>query len=84
MRKAGEVTYGDAHGSKYSFISSKKDSSIISGDLGRNRGVVCYEREDDARRAVEELDGRDFNGREVKLVFKVDFSSGRVSLSALF
>ncbi|CAG5111549.1 Oidioi.mRNA.OKI2018_I69.chr2.g5848.t1.cds [Oikopleura dioica] len=55
MRKAGEVTYGDAHGS----------------DLGRNRGVVCYEREDDARRAVEELDGRDFNGREVKLVFKV-------------
>lgn len=35
--------------------------------------MVCYEREEDARRAVEELDGRDFNGRDVKLVFKVDF-----------
>ena len=41
------------------------------GDIGRNRGVVCYEREDDAKRAIDELDGREFNGRDVKLTYKV-------------
>merc|ERR1712029_211496 len=54
MRKAGEVTYGDAH-----------------GDIGRNRGVVCYEREDDMKRAIEELDGREINGKEVKLTIRI-------------
>lgn len=50
MRKAGEVTYGDAH-----------------GEIGRGRGVVCYEREDDMYRAVKELDGREINQKEVQL-----------------
>jgi len=54
MRKAGEVTYGDAH-----------------GEIGKNRGVVCFERKDDMERAVEDLDGRDINGREVKLTAKI-------------
>merc|ERR1711937_66623 len=54
MRKAGEVTYGDAH-----------------GDCGKNRGVVCYEREEEMQRAVDELDGREINGRAVKLTEKI-------------
>merc|ERR1712227_1071389 len=54
MRRAGEVTYGDAH-----------------GEIGRNRGVVCYEREDDMKRAIEELDGREINGKEVKLTIRI-------------
>jgi len=54
MRKAGEVTYGDAH-----------------GETGKNRGVVCYEREEEMQRAVDELDGREINGRAVKLTEKI-------------
>lgn len=54
MRKAGEVTYGDAH-----------------GEIGKNRGVVCYEREEDMKRSVEDLDGREINQREVKLTMKI-------------
>jgi len=62
MRKAGEVTYGDAH-----------------GEIGKNRGVVCYETQDDMERAVDELDGREINGRDVKLTAKVreEWDSGR-------
>lgn len=61
MRKAGEVTYGEAH-----------------GQLGKNRGVVCYEREEEMQRAVDELDGREINGRAVKLTDKVreDWDTG--------
>jgi len=54
MRKAGEVTYGDAH-----------------GEIGKNRGVVCFERKEDMERAVDDLDGREINGREVKLTAKI-------------
>merc|ERR1711868_236968 len=62
MRKAGEVTFGDAH-----------------GEIGKNRGVVCYEREDDMERAADELDGREINGREVKLSTRIreEWDSGR-------
>ena len=83
MRKAGEVCYGAAH-----------------GDVGKNKGVVCYDRKEvrcsmtgldfyldgfiyeskiqDAERAVDELDGRDINGRAVALKFVVrdDWESG--------
>ena len=52
MRKAGEVTYGDAH-----------------GDCGKNRGLVCFVTKSDMERAVDELDGREINGREVRYVF---------------
>jgi len=41
------------------------------GDVGRNKGVVCYERKDDAERAVEELEGRDINGRSITLKYVV-------------
>ena len=51
MRKAGEVTYGDAH-----------------GDCGKNRGLVCFVTKSDMERAVDELDGREINGREVRYV----------------
>ena len=49
MRKAGEVTYGDAH-----------------GDCGKNRGLVCFVTKSDMERAVDELDGREINGKEVR------------------
>ena len=49
MRKAGEVTYGAAH----------------DGEVGKNRGIVCFERKKDAERAVDDLDGRELNGRTV-------------------
>ena len=49
MRKAGEVTYGDAH-----------------GDCGKNRGLVCFITKSDMERAVDELDGREINGKEVR------------------
>merc|ERR1712048_635579 len=66
MRKAGEVTYGDAH-----------------GEIGKNRGVVCYEREDEMQRAVDELDGREINQKEVQLksVIREDWASGDQSRS---
>lgn len=44
---------------------------MFPGDIGRNRGVVCYEREDDMKRAIEELDGREINGKG--LVFNLYF-----------
>merc|ERR1712130_359133 len=53
MRRAGEVTYGDAH------------------EIGRNRGIVCFEREEEMKNAVRELDGRDINGRAVELTARV-------------
>ena len=51
MRKAGEVTYGAAH----------------DGEVGKNRGIVCFERKKDAERAVDDLDGRELNGRTVSI-----------------
>merc|ERR1712227_878016 len=62
MRKAGEVTYGDAH-----------------GDCGKNRGLVCFVTKGDMERAVDELDGREINGREVKLSTRIreEWDSGR-------
>jgi len=53
MRKAGEVTYGAAH----------------DGEVGKNRGIVCFERKKDAERAVDDLDGRELNGRTVSYQF---------------
>merc|ERR1711990_539755 len=41
------------------------------GDVGKNKGVVCYDRKEDAERAVDELDGRDINGRSVTLKFVI-------------
>merc|ERR1711970_285866 len=41
------------------------------GDVGKNKGVVCYDRREDAERAVDELDGRDINGRSVTLKFVI-------------
>merc|ERR1711970_126565 len=41
------------------------------GDVGKNKGVVCFDRKEDAERAVDELDGRDINGRSVSLKFVV-------------
>merc|ERR1712183_515314 len=41
------------------------------GDVGKNKGVVCYDRKEDAERAVDELEGRDINGRSVTLKFVV-------------
>lgn len=48
------------------------------GDIGRNKGVVCYDRKEDAQRAVEELEGRDINGRaiELKFVVREDWDTG--------
>jgi len=62
MRKAGEVTYGDAH-----------------GDCGKNRGLVCFVTKSDMERAVDELDGREINGKEVRLtaVVKDEWDTGR-------
>jgi RNA recognition motif-containing protein len=62
MRKAGEVTFGDAH-----------------GEIGKNRGVVCFESKEEMERAADELDGREINGREVKLSTKIreEWDSGR-------
>merc|ERR1711937_483277 len=62
MRKAGEVTYGDAH-----------------GDCGKNRGLVCFVTKSDMERAVDEPDGREINGKEVKLtaVVKDEWDTGR-------
>jgi len=62
MRKAGEVTYGDAH-----------------GEIGRNRGVVCYLRAGDMDRAVDELDGREINGKTVTLTARIrdEWDSGQ-------
>ena len=54
MRKAGEVTYGAAH----------------DGEVGKNRGIVCFERKKDAERAVDDLDGRELNGRTVSYQYK--------------
>ena len=54
MRKAGEVTYGAAH----------------DGEVGKNRGIVCFERKKDAERAVDDLDGRELNGRTVSYHYK--------------
>lgn len=51
MRKAGEVTYGAAH----------------DGEVGKHRGIVCFERKKDAERAIDDLDGRELNGRTVTL-----------------
>jgi len=49
------------------------------GDVGKNKGVVCYDRKEDAERAVEELDGRDINGKaiELKFVVREDWDSGK-------
>ena len=65
MRKAGEVTYGAAH----------------DGEVGKNRGIVCFERKKDAERAVDDLDGRELNGRTVsnqrcKQRYQSDWSHG--------
>merc|ERR1711937_959447 len=48
------------------------------GDIGKNKGVVCYDRKEDAQRAVEELEGRDINGRaiELKFVVREDWDTG--------
>jgi len=48
------------------------------GDVGKNKGVVCYDRKEDAQRAVEELEGRDINGRAIELKFVVrdDWDNG--------
>merc|ERR1739838_927557 len=48
------------------------------GDVGKNKGVVCYDRKADAERAVEELEGRDINGRSIELKFVVrdDWDNG--------
>lgn len=53
------------------------------GDVGKNKGVVCYDRKEDAERAVDELDGRDLNGRAVTLKFVVrdDWETGSVGRS---
>merc|ERR1712137_299534 len=53
------------------------------GDVGKNKGVVCYDRKEDAERAVDELDGRDINGRAVTLKFVVrdDWETGSVGRS---
>ena len=56
MRKAGEVTYGAAH----------------DGEVGKNRGIVCFERKKDAERAIDDLDGRELNGRTVSYQFFFD------------
>jgi len=67
MRKAGEVTYGAAH----------------DGEVGKNKGVVCYERKKDAERAIDDLDGRELNGRTVslKLVIRDEWDEGSRSRS---
>jgi len=51
------------------------------GDVGKNKGVVCYDRKEDAQRAVEELEGRDINGRaiELKYVVREDWDTGNDS-----
>ena len=41
------------------------------GDVGKNKGVVCYERKDDAERACDELEGKELNGRDISLKFVV-------------
>jgi len=48
------------------------------GDVGKNKGVVCYDRKEDAQRAIEELEGRDINGRaiELKYVVREDWDAG--------
>merc|ERR1712142_758899 len=53
------------------------------GDVGKNKGVVCYDRKEDAERAIDELDGRDINGRSVTLKFVVrdDWDTGSVGRS---
>lgn len=45
--------------------------STLLGEIGKNRGVVCFEREEEMQRACDELDGREINGRAVKLTDKV-------------
>ena len=41
---------------------------VYLGEIGKNRGVVCYETQDDMERAVDELDGREINGRDVRFI----------------
>ena len=69
MRRAGEVTYGDAHGRR--LVRLTGTFYKFSGEIGRNRGIVCFEREEEMKNAVRELDGRDINGRAVELIARV-------------
>jgi hypothetical protein len=41
------------------------------GDLGQNRGVVCYEKESQMNDAAKELDGREINGKDITVTAKV-------------
>ena len=33
--------------------------------MGQNRGEVCFEREDEMKRALKDFDGYELNGREI-------------------
>merc|ERR1711937_998215 len=48
------------------------------GDVGKNKGVVCYDRKEDAERAVDELDGRAVT---LKFVVRDDWETGSVGRS---
>ena len=41
------------------------------GEIGKNRGVVCFESKEEMERAADELDGREINGREARDIFQV-------------
>uniref|UniRef100_A0A914S6Q1 RRM domain-containing protein n=1 Tax=Parascaris equorum TaxID=6256 RepID=A0A914S6Q1_PAREQ len=73
MRTAGEVTFADAHKQhanegyipsfihlhdlRFEFISSCSDFS-----------VVCFQSREDLERALDKLQGKEVNGRKLKLI----------------
>lgn len=67
MRKAGEVTYVDAHNrmGKGTIATCNK---FLTSFLGR--GEACYSTRDEMYRALDTLQGTVLNGREIKLSIK--------------
>ena len=68
MRKAGEVTYVDAHNRMGKGTIPTYEKFLKSFSLGR--GEACYSTRDEMYRALDTLQGTVLNGREIKLSIK--------------
>ena len=71
MRKAGEVTYVDAHNrmGRGKSCRSVGSNSFLSRFLGR--GEACFVTRDDLYKALDTLQSTQINGKAIKLTIKV-------------
>jgi arginine/serine-rich splicing factor 4/5/6 len=76
MRGAGEPTYADAHKKtpNEGFISIFKQNSFLRIIAFR---IVCFASREDMRRALDKYQGKEINGRKIKLIEDCGETGGR-------